>query len=397
MDLRDFGLALPSGPVCLPDLEQTYRNKRVLITGGFGFLGSTLAQRLVFSGAKVTVVDSLHPLYGGNPFNLRGLESDLTTVIGDLRDRVVIDACVPGQEFVFHLAAQVSYIDSLNMPADDLQVNAGVTLELLEACRRHGAKPRFVFASSRMVVGKADGPTLTEDSAVNPVSLYGVHKYASERYLAIYHESFGIPTTSLRITNPYGPRQQIHHSKYSLVGWFVRQALENQTIRVFGDGEQTRDYVYIDDLAEGFLRCAAAEGAVGRVVNLGSGVTTRFRDMVRLVVDVVGQGRIEFVPWPKDYARVETGDVSADLRLLHRLTGWRAQVDLRTGIERTAEYYRQHWRHYATRTPNFELWPRAALPPAASPRAAGVRRPAPRAPLPPIAAPLAPGLLPRQA
>jgi UDP-glucose 4-epimerase len=396
MDIRDFGLTLSSGPGSSRlDLDQAYGNKRVLVTGGFGFLGSTLARRLVACGARVTVVDSLHPLYGGNPFNLRGLESDLTIVIGDLRDRLVIDTCVPEQDFVFHLAAQVSYIDSLNMPVDDLLVNAGVTLELLEACRRHGVKPRFVFASSRMVVGKADRPTLTEDTPVNPVSLYGVHKYACERYLAIYHQSFGIPTTSLRITNPYGPRQQIHHSKYSLVGWFVRQALENQSIRIFGDGEQTRDYVYVDDLAEAFLRCAAAD-AVGRVVNLGSGVTTRFRDMVCLVVDVVGRGRVEFVPWPKDYARLETGDVSADLRLLHQLTGWRSQVDLRTGIERTAEYYREHWRHYVTRPLTVELWPRAARPPA-SRHAARVRGPAKGAELPPIAAPLGPGLLPRQA
>jgi len=373
MDVRDFSLSasFPVGSGSL-DLERAFREKQVLITGGFGFLGSSLARRLLAYGARVTVVDSLHPLYGGNPFNLRGLESELTTVIGDLRERTVIDACVPRQDFIFHLAAQVSYIDSLNMPMDDLLVNAGTTLELLEACRRHGVKPRFVFASSRMVVGKVEQATFTEDVPVNPVSLYGVHKYASERYMAIYHQNFGIPTTALRITNPYGPRQQIHHSKYSLVGWFIRQALENQTIRVFGDGVQTRDYIYVDDLAEAFLRCAAADNAVGRVVNLGSGAATRFCDMVCMVVDVVGQGHVEFVPWPKDYAKLETGDVVADLRLLHGLTGWRSQVDLRTGIERTTEYYREHWRHYVSKPMSVELWQRPVQP--SAPRRSMVRR-----------------------
>jgi UDP-glucose 4-epimerase len=351
MDVRDFGISAPSTKVAgLPDLLGAFRGKRVSITGGCGFLGSTLAQRLVRYGAEVTVVDSLHPLYGGNPFNLRGCETEIEMVIGDLRDPQVLRRCVDGSQVIFHLAAQVSYIDSLNMPLDDLALNAGVTLQLLEECRRQKVSPTFVFASSRMALGRVEGATLTEETPANPLSLYGVHKYASERYLSIYHQNFGVPTIALRITNPYGPRQQIHHSKYSLVGWFIRQALEDQTIRVFGDGEQTRDYIYIDDLADGFLRCAVAPDAVGRLVNVGSGVATRFRDMVCTVVDVVGRGRVEFTPWPKDYAKLETGDIVADLSLLRRLTGWHSHVELRSGIERTTEYYRRHWRHYVARS-----------------------------------------------
>ena len=206
-------------------------------------------------------------------------------------------------------------------------------------------KPVMVLASSRMVVGKVDQAFVTEDSPANPVSLYGVHKLASEKYLQIYHQNFGLPTIALRITNPYGPRQQIHHNRYCMVGWFIRQALEGRTIQIFGDGQQRRDYVYIDDLAEAFLRCAVSREAIGGVVNIGSGVPTRFRDMVETVVDVVGRGRVEFVPWPAAYEKLETGDVVADLSRLHQLTGWYSQVDLRAGIERTTEYYRRHWAH----------------------------------------------------
>jgi nucleoside-diphosphate-sugar epimerase len=352
-----------------------FRGKRVLITGGYGFLGSTLAGRLVRYGASVTVVDSLNPLYGGNPFNLRGYETEIDAIIGDLRDAQLARRVVEGSELIFHLAAQVSYIDSLNMPLDDLALNAGVTLQLLEECRRQPRPPTFVFASSRMALGRVEGATFTEHTPASPLSLYGVHKYASERYLAIYHQNFGVPTIGVRITNPYGPRQQIHHSKYSLVGWFIRQALENQTIRIFGDGEQTRDYIYIDDLAEGFLRCAIAPDAIGSVVNLGSGVATRFRDMVCTIVDVVGRGAVEFTPWPSDYAKLETGDVVADLSLLRRLTGWRSHVDLRSGIERTTDYYRLHSRHYVARTAP------AAIPIMAGPRrrTAATRRPAVKA------------------
>ena len=330
----------------LVDLAREYRGKRVFITGGLGFLGSTLAHRLVGYGAHVALIDSLNPLYGGNRYNIDGLDGRLETVVGDARDIAAIRPHLSEADCVFHLAAQVSYIDSINMPLEDLQVNAALTLQLLEECRQRHIKPRFVFASSRMVLGRVDVACPDEEQPAKPLTLYGVHKLASERYLSIYHQNFGLPTLTLRLTNPYGPRQQIHHNKYCMVGWFVRQAMEGSTIRVFGDGAQRRDYIYIDDLAEAFLRCAVARDAAGEVVNVGSGVGTRFCDMVKTVVEVVGRGAMEFVPWPPDYERVETGDFVADLAKLERLTGWRSRVDLRTGIERTVEYYRRTWNEY---------------------------------------------------
>ena len=339
------------------ELDTGYRGKRVLITGGLGFLGSTLARRLVGYGSEVTLVDSLDPLYGGNWFNVHDVESEITSIVDDLRDLSAVREHIASADFVFHLAAQVSYIDSLEMPFEDLLLNAGLTLRLLEECRRIEAAPKVVFASSRMVVGRPDQPLVSENTPANPLSLYGVHKLASEKYLSIYHRNFGIPTLALRITNPYGPRQQIHHNRYSMVGWFIRQALENRTIQVFGDGAQRRDYVYIDDLVEAALRCALVEEAVGGVVNIGSGIATPFRDMVRTVVDVVGQGRVEFVPWPKDYEKLETGDVVTDMSRMRRLTGWNPQVDLRAGVERTAEYYRRNWKHYVREG---EMAPRVA-------------------------------------
>jgi nucleoside-diphosphate-sugar epimerase len=297
-------------------------------------------------GAHVTLLDSLDPRYGGNRFNLQGIEDRVRTVVGDVRVTHVLAPLVHDAEIVFHLAAQVSYSDSLAIPVEDYEVTAGSTLQILECCRAMTAKPLVVLASSRMVVGKVGPGPLTEEAPTNPLSLYGVHKLASEKYLSIYQHFFDMPTLALRITNPYGPRQQIHHSKYSLVGWFVRQAMEGRTIKVFGEGTQRRDYIFADDIGEAFLRCAAAPEAVGQVVNLGSGVATEFREMVTAVVEVVGTGRVEFVPWPENYERLETGDVTADTSRLHGLTGWQPGVDLRTGVARTAEYYRHHGEHY---------------------------------------------------
>lgn len=321
-------------------------NRRVLVTGGLGFLGSSLCHRLVSEGCAVSVIDNLAPLYGGNRFNLGGVEDRVRVVVADVRDEAALEPLVAEAEIIFHLAAQVSYIDSLAMPREDLELNAWATLGLLELCRRRNREAIIVFTSSRMVVGRVPETRLSEEVEPRPLSLYGIHKLTSEHYLRTYHENFGVRSVIARVTNPYGPRQQIKHDKYSLVGWFVRQAMEDRTIRVFGDGCQLRDYIYVDDVVEALLRCAATEQALGETVNLGTGVGTQFREMVTTVVEQVGRGSIDFVPWPEDYEKLETGDVIADISKLSRLTGWTPRIGLEEGIARTLRYYAEHKEHY---------------------------------------------------
>jgi UDP-glucose 4-epimerase len=323
-----------------------FANRRVLITGGLGFIGSSLARRLVHVGADVTVLDNLHPLYGGNQFNVADVNDKLRIVIDDVRNLAALTPLIERSETVFHLAAQVSYIDSLSMPYEDLDLNAKATLGILETCRQHNPGARIVFSSSRMTYGKVEGPIVTEESPTNPLSLYGIHKLTAEKYLMMYFKDFGIPTTVVRLTNPYGPRQQIKHSKYSLVGWFVRQAMAGEVIKIFGDGGQLRDYVFVDDVVEGMLRCAAAPASAGEIVNVGSGQSTMFRDMVSAVIRCVGRGSAEFVPWPEDYERVETGDIAVDISKLRTLTSWQPTYSLEQGIDQTFDYYSKYASHY---------------------------------------------------
>ena len=207
-----------------------FENKKVLITGGLGFLGSALAVQLTELGARVLVIDNLAPLYGGNIYNLKNYENRIQIIINDMRNMEIMKELIVGVDLIFHLAAQVSYIDSLKMPYEDLDLNARATLNILECCRLHNPKAKIVFSSSRMVYGKVEVPFLTEASFTNPLSLYGIHKLTSEKYLTMYYKDFGIPITILRLTNPYGPRQQMKHNKYSLVGWFIRQAIEGNEI-----------------------------------------------------------------------------------------------------------------------------------------------------------------------
>lgn len=323
-----------------------FRNKNVLITGGLGFLGSSLAPILLAAGAKVTLIDNLSPLYGGNVYNVHDIRDEIRLVVSDIREGEILAPLLEKADVIFHLAAQVSYIDSLNIPFEDLDLNARTTLQILEGCRTLNRKARIVFASSRMVYGKVDRPSIAEDCPANPLSLYGIHKLASESYLRLYQRNFGMPVTILRLTNPYGPRQQVKHSKYSLVGWFVRQAMEGKVIRIFGTGTQLRDYVYADDVARAMLGCAQAPDAVGEVINVGSGTSTRFCDMVQAVLQCVKTGRMEFVPWPDNYEHLETGDISIDISKLSRIASWRPDVSLKEGIDRTHEYYRAHLKEY---------------------------------------------------
>jgi UDP-glucose 4-epimerase len=328
-------------------LQRFYATKRVLITGGLGFLGSSVANRLNAFAAQVVVLDSLHPLYGGNRFNLNSVvDKQLQIVIGDVRNRSLVEDLVAGADIIYHFAAQVSYIDSGNIPFEDLEVNQTSTLGLLETCRRLNPRAKVLFASSRLVLGETLMPRISEDHPTNPLSLYAVHKLAAEKYCYLYFRDYGIPTTVLRITNPYGPRQQIKHNKYSLVGWFIRLAMENKDIPVFGEGRQLRNYIYVDDIVEAFIRCGATEATNGQLYFVGSREADEFRAMVELVVEVVGRGSVRYVPWPKDYERVETGDVIVDTSKLREAIGWEPQISLREGVQRTFEYYSENWQRY---------------------------------------------------
>lgn len=322
-----------------------FKDAKVLITGGLGFIGSSLARTLVQAGAKVVIVDALLPAYGGNKFNVADIEKDIEVVDGDVRDSDLMNSLVADKNYVFHLAGQVSYLDSKDRPFDDLDFNGKGTLTILEAMREYAPKARLVFASSRIVYGKIQTLPVREDHPTDPLSLYGIHKLLGEKYLRYYHHQFGLSTVSIRIPNPYGPRQQMKHSKYSIVGWFVRQAMEDKTITVFGDGKQERDYLYIDDLTAAFLQLALG-GESGEAYNVGTHERVSFGGMVDVVLKATGSGKKEYVPWPDDYEKNETGDYIADTSKLEKITGWRPTVMLEQGIGRMVEFYMENRKQY---------------------------------------------------
>ncbi len=309
-------------------------------------MGSNVTHKLVSLGAKITILDSLNPLYGGNWFNVDGIKDKIEVVIGDIRDEELINKLIIEKDIIFNFAAQVSYIDSSAMPFEDLDVNCKGHLTLLEACRNNNKGAKIIFSSSRMVLGRIEYNPMDENHPTNPLNLYGIHKLTTEKYHLMYFKDYGLKTTILRITNPYGQRQQIKHSKYCMPGWFMRLAMENKPITIFGDGLQLRDYVYSDDLTEMFIRVAISDKTDGQIYNCGLGKSRMFKDMAELVVKTVGQGEVKYVPWPENYEKNETGDFETNISKLSSAIDWTPKISLEQGLEKMVAYYRQHKEKY---------------------------------------------------
>ncbi len=326
--------------VSLSDLSN-YRGSRVLITGGLGFIGSTIAHKLVQLGARVTVLDALLPQHGGSVKNMEGIESKVEVVVDDIRNSNVVRRVVTDKDVIFNLAGQVSYTESMTDPYLDLDISCLGHLTVLEACRQLNPRVRIVFSSSRMVYKRNPALPVTVDAPVEPLTIYGVHKLTGEHYHRLYSEVYDMPTVVIRVTNPYGPRQRVEGGKYGIVNWFTTLAMRGDRLRIFGDGSQMRDYIYIDDLTEIFLRAGQLTHPKGQIYNGGSGTGTSFRTMVESIVTAVGAGEIQTVDWPENYSRFETGDFVADISRTVDALGYKPTTSLDDGLARTVAFYRE--------------------------------------------------------
>ncbi|HUF46895.1 MAG TPA: NAD-dependent epimerase/dehydratase family protein [Vicinamibacterales bacterium] len=323
-----------------------YRGRRVMITGGLGFIGSNLAHRLVELGADVLLVDSLLPDCGGHLFNIAGLEDRLRVNIADVRQGTTMNYLVRTRDVIFNLAGQVSHIDSMRDPHTDLEINCRSQLTILEACRAHNPGTKVVFAGTRQIYGRPDRLPVDETHLVRPTDINGINKAAGEYYHLVYNNVFGVRACSLRLTNVYGPRQLIRHNRQGFIGWFIRLALEGREIQVFGDGSQIRDFVHVDDVADAFLRAGADDATNGDVFNVGGSEPVTHRALVTRLLRAAGQGSVRYVDWPDESRRIDIGSFHADSSKFARTTGWRPTIGLDDGLAHTLDYYRRHFAQY---------------------------------------------------
>jgi UDP-glucose 4-epimerase len=327
------------------DLAQAFNGKRVLITGALGFIGSNLARRLVEADAQVVLVDSLIPEYGGNLFNIAGLEDRVRLNISDVRDAHSMRYLVQGVDYLFNLAGQTSHLDSMHDPETDLEINCRAQLSILEACRKYYPAVKVVYASTRQLYGKPQYLPVNEKHIQQPVDVNGINKMAGEWYHILYNNVYGIRACSLRLTNTYGPRMRVKDARQTFLGVWLRALVEGQSFEVW-EGHHLRDFTYVDDAVDAFLLAATSEAANGEIYNLGGQEVISLNDLAALLIAVNGGGTSVAREYPSERKRIDIGDYYSDFGKVRAALGWEPRVNLRDGLARTLNFYREHLARY---------------------------------------------------
>jgi UDP-glucose 4-epimerase len=322
------------------------KNKKVLITGGLGFIGSNLAHRLVAEGAQVELYDAQLDPYGWNYTNIREIEKNVSVVKADIRDKEKLLKHVAGKEIIFHLAAQVGREISMADPALDTEINCNGTINLCQVMVELNSKAKIVYAGSRGQIGEPVYLPVDEQHPTNPTDVYGINKLAAEKYLLLYGHIYNFPVVSLRLNNVYGPRCQMHHGFYGILNWFITNVHLGKPITVYGDGQQTRDYVFVEDVVDAFVRAALCESIINDLFFIGSGVETLFLDMVKNVINCMGKGEYKHIPFPPERENIDIRKFVISFEKFKQATGWGPKFDLNSGINKTIDFYQSRWSNY---------------------------------------------------
>lgn len=325
--------------------DASYAGSKTLILGGLGFIGSNLARLLVEAGAEVTLVDNFLPDHGANWFNLDGIQQQVRVHLADIRSAEALNQLVQHQQVIFNLAAQTSHSDSMRDPLLDLDINGRGNLTFLEACRRYNPQARIVFVGTRAFYGTPRQLPVDEDAALSPQDVYAVDRLAAEQHHLVYHLHYDLAVTSLRLGNLYGPRGQMQHPRYNVLNYFIRMALEQRRIQIYGPGQQRRDYIYVVDACEALLKAGLSQ-QTGRVYNIGAGQAYGFAELVQKIIQLTGQGDYAHVDWPQGAKAFDVGDFVYDISRARQELDWQPQTSIEEGLRRTIEFYRNHSQHY---------------------------------------------------
>lgn len=325
-------------------LNDIFDGKQVLITGGLGFIGSSLAIALHKKGARITIIDNLTPNQGGNEFNIRAICNDVIVNYADIRDTHAMNHLVKNKDFVFHLARQNDHILSLKDPFPDVDINVRGMAVLLEAMKHHNPSGKLIYVGTRGQYGNQVSLPVSESAPTNPRGIYEITNLAAEKMVSVYHEVHGIRSIMLRLTNVYGPRSQMKHNHYGVVNWFVRLALDQNQIPIYGDGSLKRDFLYIDDAIDALLCCAGSENCYGEIINVGNDKAETFKELVAVLARTVAGTTWKYTEFSAERKAQEPGHFLSDISKIHLLTGWKPKTSLLQGLRKTIRYY-QRWKH----------------------------------------------------
>lgn len=320
----------------------SFKNKKILVTGGLGFVGSNLCIKLTEMGADVFIADNMLPRQGANMFNIEPVKNKVKVNITDVRNRESMNHMVKGMDYIFHLAGQVNHVDSVKNPLNDLSINVEGTLVLMEAVRQNNPEANVIFTGTRGEYGTSLSLPVAESHAINPIGIYAITNFAAERIVLTYHNLHNIKSLCLRITNTYGPRHQMKHDEYGVFNWFIRKAIDNEVIPIFGDGRILRDYLYIGDLVDSMLKISLAQNAYGEVYNVGSGIPTSFIELANKIIEITGRGKVDYTEFTTERKALEPGDYYADISKIKKVINWIPSTGLEEGISKTVEYYNKY-------------------------------------------------------
>lgn len=323
-----------------------FKGKKILITGGLGFIGSTIAIKLVDYAKQIVLLDSLIPDYGGNIFNINEIKDRVKVNIADVRDESSMNNLVQGQDYIFNMAGTLSHIDSMTDPYTDLEINCKSQLTILEACRKNNKDVKIVLAATRGEYGKIQYFPVDENHPLQPTDVNGINKVAGEFYHILYNNVYGIRATALRLTNTFGPRHQMKHSKQGYLNWFLRLAMEDKPITIYDEGQPQRDFNYVDDTVNALIIACASDEANGEVYNIGSGCGVSILESAEAVISATGSGKIKHVSYPADKKPIEVGDYIADYSKFKNQFGWEPEISFEEGLEKTFNFYKKNQKHY---------------------------------------------------
>mgnify|MGYP001162665509 CR=1 FL=1 len=323
-------------------MVQKLKKKKFLINGGLGMIGSTIAKILVKAGAEVTIVDAMVKPFGANLFNIDKIKDKVNLHYLNIKNTEDMRREVKNKDVIFNLAGQIAHNDSIINPLYDAKLNYLYQLNVMECVRQVNPNAKIIFSGSRLQFGKIKNIPVDEHHISKPETPYALHKQATENMYQFYYHQYNSDTVVFRIANPFGPRGQIKHSKYSIINYFVRQAIEGKTISIFGEGNQLRDYIFVEDLAKAFIAASITKKSKGQVFNIGSGEGTSFVSMVKKIIKIVGNGSFENIPWPEDYINVETGDYITNIDKAKSILEWKPETDFEKGLQKTVTFYSKH-------------------------------------------------------
>ena len=323
-----------------------FKNKNILITGGLGFVGSNLAIKLVESGANVSIIDNMLDNHGGNIFNIEPVKDDVHVSFGDITSESVMNHIVKAKDYIFHLAGQVSHVLSQSNPFPDIDINIKGTAVLAEACRKFNKDAVIIYAGTRGAYGSCVELPVSEDAPTNPKGIHEIANLTAEKILKVYNDIHAVRSSMLRLTNIYGPRAQMLHHHYGVINWFIRLAIDDQTIKVFGDGSILRDILYVDDCVDAILKVAICQKAYGEVFNVGVDKPVSFLELTKKIIEVAGSGKWELSPFSAERKAQDPGDFYSDISKIKRFTSWVPLTDMQDGFSKTIDYFRRYKQFY---------------------------------------------------